>query len=52
MRLSALTTLNQRLRDLFASRRTLEERRQAARFNNRFLDERIAGLKAQLLKCT
>jgi hypothetical protein len=41
--------LKQRLRDLTASNRTLEERLQAARSNNRFLDKRIADLEAQLL---
>jgi hypothetical protein len=42
-------TLRQRIRDLTAGQRTLEERLQAARFNNRFLDKRIAGLEARLL---
>jgi len=42
-------TLRQRIRDLAAGQRTLEERLQAARSNNRFLDKRIAGLEAQLL---
>jgi len=32
-----------------AGQRTLEERLQAARSNNRFLDKRIAGPEAQLL---
>ena len=41
--------LKQRVRDLTAQQRTLEERLQAARSNNRFLDKRIAGLEAQLL---
>ena len=41
--------LKQRIRDLTAGQRTLEERLQAARSNNRFLDKRIAGLEAQLL---
>jgi hypothetical protein len=41
--------LKQRLRDLTASNRTLEERLQAARSNNRFLDKRVAGLEAQPL---
>jgi chromosome segregation ATPase len=43
------TTLRQRVRDLTAASRTLDERLQAARSNNRFLDKRIAGLEAQLL---
>jgi hypothetical protein len=43
------TALKQRVRDLTAQQRTLEERLQAARSNNRFLDKRIAGLEAQLL---
>jgi hypothetical protein len=34
---------------LTAGQRTLEERLQGARSNNRFLDKRIAGLEAQLL---
>jgi hypothetical protein len=42
-------TLRQRIRDLADGKRTLEERLQAARSNNRFLDKRIAGLEAQLL---
>lgn len=42
-------TLRQRIRDIAAGQRTLEERLQAARSNNRFLDKRIAGLEAQLL---
>jgi chromosome segregation ATPase len=42
-------TLRQRIRDIAAGQRTLEERQQAARSNNRFLDKRIAGLEAQLL---
>src|SRR5574341_593237 len=41
-------TLRQRIRDIAAGQRTLEERLQAARSNNRFLDKRIAGLEAQL----
>jgi hypothetical protein len=43
------TALKQRVRDLTAQQRTLAERLQAARSNNRFLDERIVGLEAQLL---
>lgn len=43
------TALKQRVRDLTAQQRTLAERLQAARSNNRFLDKRIAGLEAQLL---
>jgi Family of unknown function (DUF6262) len=42
-------TLRQRIRDLTTGQRTLEERLQAARSNNRFLDKRIADLEAQLL---
>ena len=42
-------TLRQRIRDITAGQRTLEERLQAARSNNRFLDKRISGLEAQLL---
>ena len=42
-------TLRQRIRDLTAGQRTLEERLQAARSNNRFLDKRIADLEAQVL---
>jgi hypothetical protein len=41
--------LRQRIRDLTAAQRTLEERLQAARSNNRFLDKRIADLEAQLV---
>jgi hypothetical protein len=41
--------LRQRVRDLTAANRTLDERLQAARSSNRFLDKRIAGLEAQLL---
>jgi BMFP domain-containing protein YqiC len=41
--------LRQRIRDLTAGKRTLEERLQASRSNNRFLDKRIANLEAQLL---
>lgn len=41
--------LRQRIRDLTAGQRTLEERLHAARSNNRFLDKRIAGLEAQVL---
>lgn len=43
-------TLRQRVRDLTAASRAVEERLQAARSNNRFLGKRIAGLQAQLLK--
>jgi hypothetical protein len=42
-------TLRQRIRDLTAGQHTLEERLQAARSNNRFLDKHIADLEAQLL---
>jgi hypothetical protein len=42
-------TLKQRIHDLTNGQRTLEERLQAARSNNRFLDKRIADLEAQLL---
>jgi uncharacterized membrane protein len=42
-------TLRQRIRDLTAGQRTLEERLQAARSNNRFLGKRSADLEAQLL---
>jgi hypothetical protein len=42
-------TLKQRIRDLTAAQRTMEERLQAARSNNRFLDKSIAGLEAKLL---
>jgi len=42
-------TLRQRIRDFTAGQRALEERLQAARSNNRFLDKRIAGLEVQLL---
>lgn len=41
--------LKQRVRDLTAQQRTLDERLQAARSSNRFLDKRIADLEAQLL---
>lgn len=44
------TTLKQRVRDLAASSRTLEERLQAARSNVRFADRRIAQLEAQLIE--
>jgi Family of unknown function (DUF6262) len=50
VRLSAENdTLKQRVRDLTTGQRTLEERLQAARSNNRFLDKRVASLEAQLL---
>jgi hypothetical protein len=42
------SNLKQRVRDLTAANLTLDERLQAARSNNRFLDKRIAGLEAQL----
>lgn len=42
-------TLRKRIRDLTTAQRTMEERLQAARSNNRFLDNRIASLEAQLL---
>lgn len=44
------TTLKQRLRQLTSDQRATEEKLQAARSNNRFLDKRIAGLEAQLLE--
>lgn len=40
--------LRQRVRDLTAAKRTLDERLQATRSNNRFLHKRIAGLEARL----
>lgn len=43
------TSLKQRIRQLTDATSTLEERLQAARSNNRFLDRRIADLEAQLL---
>ena len=43
------TVLNQRLRQLTGDQRATEEKLQAARSNNRFLDKRIASLEAQLL---
>ena len=43
------TVLNQRLRLLTGDQRATEEKLQAARSNNRFLDKRIASLEAQLL---
>jgi hypothetical protein len=44
------TTLKQRARQLVQDTRGLEEKLQAARSNNRFLDKRIADLEAQLLE--
>jgi hypothetical protein len=43
------TTRKQRLRQLTSDQRAMEEKLQAARSSNRFLDKRIAGLEAQLL---
>lgn len=43
------TTLKQRLRQLTSDQRATEEKLQAARSNNRFLDKRVASLEAQLL---
>jgi hypothetical protein len=42
------TTLKHELRQATQDRQRLEERLQAARENNRFLDKRIAGLEAEL----
>lgn len=42
------TTLKQRARQLAEANRGLEDKLQAARSNNRFLDKRIANLEAQL----
>ena len=42
------TTLKQRVRQLTAGSRTLEEKLQAARSSNRFADRRIAQLEAEL----
>lgn len=42
------TTLRQRVRQHTQDTRALEEKLQAARANNRFLDKRIADLEAQL----
>lgn len=42
------TTLKQRVRQLTGDARTLEERLEAARSNNRFADRRIAQLEARL----
>ncbi|MET8700913.1 DUF6262 family protein [Kitasatospora sp. NPDC004723] len=44
------SNLKQRLRESEHAKRTLEERLQAARSNNRFQDRRIAQLEAQLLE--
>lgn len=44
------TELQQRVRELNAQNRLLEERLQAARSNARFLDRRIADLEAKLLQ--
>lgn len=44
------TTLKQRARQLAHDNRGLEEKLQAARSNNRFLDKRIADLEARLLE--
>jgi chromosome segregation ATPase len=44
------TTLKQRVRQLIQDQRSLEEKLQAARSNNRFADRRIADLEAQLLE--
>jgi hypothetical protein len=38
-----------RLRQLTSDQRAMEEKLQAARSSNRFLDKRIGGLEAQLL---
>lgn len=46
---AANVDLKQRLREADQAKRTLEERLQAARSNNRFQDRRIAQLEAQLL---
>jgi chromosome segregation ATPase len=43
------TTLRQRAGQLAQDNRALEEKLQAARSNNRFLDKRIANLEARLL---
>ena len=43
------TTLRQRIRQLTDASATLEEKLQAARSNNRFLDRRIADLETQIL---
>jgi hypothetical protein len=42
------TTLKQRARQFADEKRALEEKLQAARSNNRFLDKRIAQLEAEL----
>jgi hypothetical protein len=46
------TTLKQRVRQFADEKRALEEKLQAARSNNRFLDKHIAGLEAQLSNVT
>lgn len=46
--ITRITTLKQRVRQLTTDNRTLEERLQAARSNNRFADRRIAQLEAEL----
>ena len=43
------TVLKQQLRQLTSDQRATEDKLQAARSNNRFLDKRIASLEAQLL---
>lgn len=43
-------TLKRRARELTDASRSLGEKLQAARSNNRFLDKRIADLEAQLLE--
>lgn len=43
------TTLKQRVRQLADDKHSLEDKLQAARSNNRFLDKRIAALEASLL---
>jgi polyhydroxyalkanoate synthesis regulator phasin len=43
------STLKRRVRELTDDNRSLGEKLQAARSNNRFLDKRIADLEAQLL---
>jgi hypothetical protein len=41
--------LKQRARQLADDNRGLQDKLQAARSNNRFLDKRVAGLEAELL---
>jgi hypothetical protein len=43
------TTLKQRVRQLTDQNRGIEQKLQAARSNNRFLDERLADLEAALV---